>query len=97
MYPQLPNAVRRWHWQSEPALDAREFASLLSHLGVVLKYLGAFEDAETEYREALALIEQARELDHPDVAPVCHNLGGLEHARRRFAAGEPYGRRSLEI
>ena len=30
-------------------------------------------------------------------ATLFHNLGGLEHARGRFAAGEPHARRSVEI
>jgi tetratricopeptide (TPR) repeat protein len=34
---------------------------------------------------------------HPETAAVYHNLGGLEHARGRHAAGERFARRSIEI
>ena len=34
---------------------------------------------------------------HPEVAAVYHNLGGLEHARGRYARGEPFARRSVAI
>ena len=30
-------------------------------------------------------------------ATLFHNLGGLDHARGLFAAGEPYARRAVEI
>ena len=33
----------------------------------------------------------------PAMATLYHNLGGLEHARGRYAEGEPYARRSVAI
>jgi hypothetical protein len=35
--------------------------------------------------------------EHPDVATLYHNLGGLEHARGRYARGEPFACRSVAI
>ena len=33
----------------------------------------------------------------PSLASIYHNLGGLEHARGRYARGEPFARRSVEL
>jgi len=63
-----------------------ELSSLLNNLGVVCKYLGAFDEAERVYLRALALTEKTLGPDHPDVATLYHNLGGLEHARGCHAA-----------
>src|SRR5262245_38864489 len=49
------------------------------------------------YRRALAITERALGPDHPDVAPVRHNLGGLAHARGAYARGEPWARRAVVI
>ena len=35
---------------------------------------------------ALPIMERVLGLEHPEVATLYHNLGGLEHARGRFAA-----------
>ena len=34
---------------------------------------------------------------HPELATLYHNLGGLEHARGRYARGEPFARRSVAL
>jgi len=46
---------------------------------------------------ALALLVRGFGDDHPDIATLEHNLGGLEHARRDFAAAEPHARASVEL
>ena len=35
--------------------------------------------------------------DHPEVASIYHNLGGLEHARGRYRRAEPLARRAVAI
>ena len=42
-------------------------------------------------------MENTSGLEHPLAATLFHNLGGLEHARGRYAEGEPHARRSVEI
>ena len=64
---------------------------------MVYKYAARFDEAEALYQRALAAIEATLGPDHPDTATVWHNLGGIEHARGRHAAGEPYARRSVQI
>jgi hypothetical protein len=58
---------------------------------------GHFNQAEAAYRRALHIIEKTAGLEHAVAAALFHNLGGLEHARGRFADGEGYVRRSVEI
>jgi tetratricopeptide (TPR) repeat protein len=76
-----------------------EFLVLWNELGMVYKYLGEFRKAQKFYRLALA---QARRLLAGSeyyffLANLYHNLGGLEHARRRFRRGETYARKSLHL
>jgi tetratricopeptide (TPR) repeat protein len=63
---------------------------------MTFKYAGRFDDAEHAYQRALGVLE-AIDTDPEDVASLCHNLGGLAHARRDFAAAEPLARRAIEI
>ena len=44
-----------------------------------------FATAARLYRRALAVTTRALGPEHPDVATLYHNLGGLEHARGRYA------------
>ena len=74
------------------AVDVRASAALLNGLGVLHKYQGRYDEAEPAYRRALAIAEAALGPDHPDVASLYHNLGGLEHARGNAARGEPWAR-----
>jgi tetratricopeptide (TPR) repeat protein len=66
-------------------------------MGMRHKYAGRFAAAERAYRGALALALTRRTPDASLLADLYHNLGGLEHARRRFAAAEPWARRAVEL
>ncbi|MCE7010681.1 tetratricopeptide repeat protein [Kibdelosporangium philippinense] len=62
-------------------------------LGIVGKFTGEFDEAQAHYLRALELHE-----DNPlGMAAILHNLGGLEHERRRPEAGIPWAERGLEI
>jgi tetratricopeptide (TPR) repeat protein len=67
--------------ESAPA-DTTHLCGLWNELGVLYKYMGRFDEAG---RHGAVL------------ATVYHNLGGLEHARGRYAAGEPFARRAVAI
>jgi tetratricopeptide (TPR) repeat protein len=73
-----------------------ELANALNQLGVAAKYAAEFDAADAAYHRALQILGRRRDavLQRAD---LYHNLGGLEHARRRFAVGEPYARRALAI
>jgi tetratricopeptide (TPR) repeat protein len=49
------------------------------------------------YHRALSLVLATRGEDSVETATLYHNLGGLEHARGRYALGEPHARRGLAI
>lgn len=74
-----------------------EHLSAWNELGIVYKYLAKFEKARKCYRAALrycdsCLTGSAR---YELLANLYHNLGGLEHAQRRFRRAEPYARKSV--
>ena len=75
-------------------LDPLEVAVLAQNLAVTYKYTGRFDEAAHLYDRALALAEAAH---HPQlVATICHNLGGLAHARGDAEAGLAWARRAIE-
>jgi tetratricopeptide (TPR) repeat protein len=74
-----------------------ETASALNALGVTYKYWGRFDEGRRVYGRALEILVRGFGEEHPDVATIHHNLGGLEHARRDFEAAEPHARRSVEL
>jgi len=73
-----------------------EVAAALNNLGVLYKDQGRYDEAESVYQRARAILV-AREEESLELATLYHNLGGLEHARGRCARGEPLARRGLEI
>lgn len=74
-----------------------EQAASNNALGMLFKYTGRHAEAARLYREALDLLEAQLGAHDLRLAPVLHNLGGLEHARGRYAAGEAHARRGLAI
>jgi tetratricopeptide (TPR) repeat protein len=63
-----------------------QVAGALNALAVTFKYSGRFEEAEPLLHRALEINEDTLGPDHPDAATLLHNLGGLHHARRDYAA-----------
>src|SRR5262249_23189926 len=61
------------------------------------KYTGRFDEAKVLYDIALENIEREFGREHFSTASLYHNLGGLEHARGDFAAGEAPARKAWEI
>ncbi|HEY6422070.1 MAG TPA: tetratricopeptide repeat protein [Pseudonocardiaceae bacterium] len=72
-------------------------AEICNELGVLGKYTGRFEQAETFYRRALHIYQDTTGVDSDAVATIYHNLGGIAHARGRYRLGEPLARRAVEI
>lgn len=68
-------------------------AIIAQNLAMTFKYTGRFDEAEQLYRRALAIAEDCDERQL--VATICHNLGGLAHARGDHAGGIPWARRSV--
>jgi tetratricopeptide (TPR) repeat protein len=72
-------------------------AMALNALGLVFKETQRFDQAGQHYRQALALLEQTLGAADLELAPLYHNLAGLEHAQDQFVQGEPLARRALEL
>ena len=80
--------------------DSVDVSTVLNDLGVLYKYMNRFAKAERCYQRALGILEGRAEGDVSllnSMATIYHNLGGLEHERGRFARGEPFARKSMEI
>jgi tetratricopeptide (TPR) repeat protein len=74
-----------------------ELAASWNALGMLCKYTARYAEAARLYRAALAVLEVAYGARDLRLAPVLHNLGGIEHARGRHARGEVFARRGLAI
>jgi tetratricopeptide (TPR) repeat protein len=72
-----------------------ESACALNVVGVAAKFCGRFQVAEAAYAEAMSIAEGAESTDL--LATLLHNVGGLAHARGRFAEGIPSARRGLQM
>lgn len=75
--------------------DSPLAAVVAQDLAVVHKYTGRFDAAAAHYRRALATAERTG--DRGLEAVVCHNLGGLAHARGDHEAGIPWARRAVAV
>jgi tetratricopeptide (TPR) repeat protein len=76
--------------------DSVAVAIAAQNLAVTCKHTGAFDEADDLYRRALAIAEATDGADDL-VATICHNLGGLAHARHAPHAGIPWARRAVDL
>lgn len=76
---------------------AIELVHALDEQGVLNKFSGDFQSSEAAYWRALDLLTTVAGPDHPDVATLNHNLGGLAHARGDGPAAEAFARRSVQL
>jgi tetratricopeptide (TPR) repeat protein len=72
-------------------------ARVRNDLAVLLKYTGGFDEAAELYAAAYEALGARLGPEHPEVATVLHNIGGLAHAAGRPADGEAAARRAVEI
>jgi tetratricopeptide (TPR) repeat protein len=79
-----------------PAGDVRQ-APLLNNLAQVCRFTGRYLEAETLYREAIRIWEEAVGQDHPDLARGLMNLAAFYHERGREAGAEQLYLRAAAI
>ena len=91
----LKRAVQLADTQHPP--DPINRAMAINGLGIVFKDTQRFEQARQHYQQALTLLEQNLGPNDPELAPLYHNLAGLQHAQDQFVEGEPLARRALEL
>src|SRR5262245_26239762 len=100
-YPEAERFLRRALKEAEECFgaDSPEVSTALNDLGVLYKYMHRFAEAEKCYRRALKILKrQSEDVSIANsIATIYHNLGGLEHEQGRFARGEPFARKSVEI
>ena len=72
-------------------------AAAHNELGVIGKFSGRYAEAERHYRAALPLVRRLYGARSAQMAALWHNLGGLDHARGQFRAGERAAKKSVEI
>jgi len=71
-------------------------ARALNGLGLAARYTGDFDLAARHYQRARRLLA-GTDAASAMAATLFHNLGGLEHARGRFARAERWSRRGLSV
>ncbi|MFD3537455.1 tetratricopeptide repeat protein [Streptomyces sp. NPDC058664] len=98
-YDQAEKALRRALAvaDDEPDIPVAALTGTCNELGILFKYTGKFDEAETFYRRALDLLEEAGIGEGLSAASLFHNLSGLAHSRRDFAAAAEPGRRAVAI
>ena len=72
-------------------------AEVHNQLGMLGKATGDFTTARRHYQRALEIIRRHPHHDSLELADLYHNLGGLEHVRGRFVAGELLARRAVTL
>jgi tetratricopeptide (TPR) repeat protein len=82
---------------AELSRDPELVVGALNDLGMWCKYSGNFAEGAIAYQRALAIALERFGEKHLTVATIYHNIGGLEHARGNFEAGETPARRACEI
>jgi tetratricopeptide (TPR) repeat protein len=78
-------------------VDPALLAAALNAMGLVCKDLARHNEGTACYERALALLGGAPDAHAHEIATLHHNLAGMAHARRDFAAAEPIARRGLAI
>jgi tetratricopeptide (TPR) repeat protein len=98
-FPEAENVLKRTIQlaDAQHPLDPINRAMALNGLGILFKDTQRFEQAARHYQQALTLLEQTLGPNDPELAPLYHNLAGLEHAQDQFVEGEPLARRALEL
>lgn len=89
-------AVYRRH-PTEDTAGGRGTASVLDQLALSLQYQRRHAEAESVFREALALQRRLAPSGSPALAHVLHNLGGPLRDQGKLAEAEACYRESLEI
>ncbi len=90
---QINEAACTW-WKNHQSGHELNVASWLNQLATLLKNLGSHDEAESRYREALALMHAAQP---NDIAGTLNNLAELLRTRARYEEAESLYRRALTI
>jgi tetratricopeptide (TPR) repeat protein len=78
----------------EERATAEDSIAAYNELGVLFKYSGKFEAAVDFYKRAL---DRLSGTTSPELATLYHNIAGLAHARRDYAAAEDPARKAVAV
>lgn len=78
-------------------LVRREQGHLLQKIATYLFHRARYGQAETFYRRAIALQEQAPETEHPDLALALNGLANTHHQQGRYQEVEIFYRRAISL
>ena len=70
---------------------------LQNNLGELYRVMGRYGEAETLYKQALAIVEKALGKEHLHVSKSLDNLAFLYQAQGRYAEAVPLYKRALAI
>ncbi len=79
-------------WPRDPQL-----AKNLNNIANVYRSQGKFEDAEANYKRAIAILENSVGDQHPNLATVLNNLAVLYRKQSKYKEAEVLYRRVLNI
>ena len=96
-YPRAGACLRRALAVARRGGETHETAIALNNLGILYKYTCEFDRAALHYRRALRITRRICGAEHPDVAGLYHNLGGLAFTQGRYRSAERWGRAALEL
>ncbi len=80
------------YWPRDPQL-----ANSLNNLANVQRTQGKFEEAESNYKRAVIILENSVGPRHPALATVLNNLAVLYRKQGKYSEAEPLYRRALTI
>ncbi|WP_121633491.1 tetratricopeptide repeat protein [Tropicibacter alexandrii] len=75
----------------------RQLSSALNDLGLIMKYMGRYEESETLYRQASALDKTELGESHPEYAIDVNNLASLLESMERLDEAECLYRQAIAI
>ena len=88
---QAARLIQQWQIVSQSA------ARLLNQSGVYCYFRGQYKEAESLYKQAVAIFEKALGPDHPEVAQILNNLAELYRNQGKLTDAEPLYKKALDI
>lgn len=93
----VPHALVCADWIEQEKFSHQESTDLLNQAGSYLDARARYTEAETVYRNDLAIYEQQFEPTHPYIAQALNNLAALYQHQGKYTAAEPLLKRALAI
>lgn len=93
----LPHALVVVRWQQQHVIETESAGRLLNQIGEYLDDRARYGEAETLYKEALAMRRRLFGDEHPDIAHSFNNLALLYDNQGRYGEAEPLLQEALAM